>query len=119
VRFRHRLFEHFPLINRWFGIELPLAGGTDTLLRAVPTLMGDESPYRAVHIASYRAVYDLADLDRSRFIVPTGQSGHPFSRHYRDLAPLWRGLNYLTIPRMEAGRTDDVTILRLTPASAP
>ncbi len=119
VRFRHRLFEHFPLINRWFGIELPLAGGTDTLLRAMPTLMGDESPYRAVHVASFRAIYDLADLDRSRFIVPTGQSGHPFSRHYRDLASLWRGLDYLTIPRLEAGRTDDVTTLRLTPASAP
>jgi len=27
---------------------------------------------------------------RSRFIIATGQSGHIFSKHYRDLLPLWR-----------------------------
>ena len=39
--------------------------------------------------ATYRAIYDLADLDASRFVTATGQSGNPLSRHYRDLTTLW------------------------------
>ncbi|MFO0995183.1 MAG: penicillin acylase family protein [Alphaproteobacteria bacterium] len=118
VRFRHRLFEHIPPLGRWLGIELPLAGDTYTLLRAVPTLMAEEDPYRAIHIASMRAIYDLADLNRSRFILPTGQSGHPFSRHYRDMAPLWHGLDYVTIPR-SAGESEGGRVLTLKPTPTP
>ena len=32
---------------------------------------------------------DFADLDRSLMIISTGQSGHPFSRFYDQLAGLW------------------------------
>ena len=45
--------------------------------------------YDSVHAASLRAVYDLADLNRSRFMHAPGQSGHPLSPHYRDLAVRW------------------------------
>jgi penicillin amidase len=43
-----------------------------------------------VHGASYRGVYDLADLNRSLFIVTPGQSGNPLSRHARDFLTRWR-----------------------------
>ena len=43
----------------------------------------------------YRGVYDLADPDSSVFIISTGQSGHPLSRHYDDLAGLWRRGEYV------------------------
>lgn len=46
--------------------------------------------FEAVHGPAYRGAYDLADLDASRFIAAPGQSGHPLSRHARDLLQRWR-----------------------------
>ncbi len=37
-----------------------------------------------------RMVVDLADLDRSRWILVTGASGHPYHPHYIDQLELWR-----------------------------
>ncbi len=53
------------------------------------------NPYLNVHGAGYRGVYDLADPDSSVFIISTGQSGHFLSRHYDDLAQLWRRGEYI------------------------
>jgi len=39
--------------------------------------------------ASYREVADLANWDRSVTLNSPGQSGDPYSSHYRDLFPLW------------------------------
>ena len=46
-------------------------------------------PFARTHAAGFRGLYDLADPDKSRFMITTGQSGHIFSPHYRDLIPLW------------------------------
>ena len=46
---------------------------------AIPGAPATEIPFGAVHAAGYRAIYDLADPDRSRWIAATGQSGHPLS----------------------------------------
>ncbi len=51
----------------------------------------------AVHGPGYRGVYDLADLDRSRFIAAPGQSGNPLSRHARDLLRRWRDGGTVTL----------------------
>jgi penicillin amidase len=34
-------------------------------------------------------VVDVGNWDESRFALPGGQSGNPFSRHYDDLLPFW------------------------------
>ena len=44
-----------------------------------------------------RAIYDLADLNRSLYMHAPGQSGHPWSRHYRDLAEAWASGEYYEI----------------------
>ncbi|HAQ46568.1 MAG TPA: hypothetical protein DCR25_04515, partial [Rhodobacter sp.] len=38
---------------------------------------------------------DFADPDSSIFVLSTGQSGHPLSRHYDDLGLLWRRGEYV------------------------
>ncbi len=40
-------------------------------------------------IPSWRAVYDLGDLDRSIGVLPAGVSGNPASPHWDDQFPLW------------------------------
>jgi penicillin G amidase len=51
----------------------------------------DPEPYLNEFAASLRAVYDLseANADAGSIIFSTGQSGNPFSPHYRDLAQRW------------------------------
>ena len=71
------------------NIEQETGGGDYTLNRGAMSHMGDD-PYANVHAAGLRAVFDLADLDRSMFIVSTGASGHPLSDYYDNLSPLWR-----------------------------
>jgi len=47
------------------------------------------TPYTLRSHASERMLVDLADLDNSRSVLPTGQSGQPLSRHWGDQTPLW------------------------------
>jgi penicillin amidase len=72
--------------------------------------------YTATVIASWRAVYDLADLDRSIGVLPTGVSGNPASPHWNDQFPLWIAGEHhpmpFTRPAVEAAA---VTTLRLLP----
>ena len=39
---------------------------------------------RVAVIPSWRAIYDLADLDHSSGVSPTGVSGNPASPHWND-----------------------------------
>src|SRR3546814_11284759 len=57
----------------------------------------DQAPYANRHAPSLRAIYDLADLNRSQFIDSTGQSGHPLSPYYRDFAMPWATVQYISI----------------------
>ena len=41
-------------------------------------------------VPSMRMVVDLSNLDGSRWVQLTGESGHPFTDHYRDQFDLWR-----------------------------
>ena len=74
-----------PFVN----IVQETSGGDYTLNRGAVSHTGPD-PYANVHAAGLRAVFDLADLNRSMFVVSTGASGHPLSEYYRNLAPLWR-----------------------------
>jgi penicillin amidase len=42
-------------------------------------------------------VLDVGNWDQSRAINTPGQSGNPYSAHYRDLAPLWAAGEYVPL----------------------
>ncbi len=109
VRFPHLLFQFVPGIGRWFGTELPTPGDGYTVLRAGVRMSGPR-PFENVHGASFRGVYDLAELDASRFVIAPGQSGHPLSRHYRDFAPLWLAGGHVTLPARPETVGDTITL---------
>jgi penicillin amidase len=73
------------LLNRG---PYPLGGGKETVCAGDygQTPNGDEFYVGP----SYRQICDLADWDRSVSIHPTGQAGHPVSRHYFDFFETWR-----------------------------
>ena len=76
------------------------------------------NPFHNVHGAGYRGVYDFTDPDSSVFITSTGQSGHFLSRHYDDMAQLWRRGEYIPMSLDEnLARAGSVGVTRLIPAN--
>jgi penicillin amidase len=51
-------------------------------------------PYGVVIVPSYRQIVDLENLTRSVSMHTTGQSGHPYHRHYSDMIDSWRNVQY-------------------------
>ncbi len=88
--FSHDLFGLLGPFGRLSELGFPV-GGDDTSVAATSYVASAEPPlFPAVHGAGYRQVIDLTAPATSQFVTPTGQVGHPASRHYRDLAVLWQ-----------------------------
>ncbi len=112
----HPVMGDVPLLRYFVNIRQSTSGGDTTLLRGRTKGTGD-NPYLNVHGGGYRGVYDFADPDSSVFITATGQSGHPLSRHYDDLADLWRRGEYIPMSLdPDLARAAAVGITHLTPA---
>ncbi|MEP3297269.1 MAG: penicillin acylase family protein [Pseudoruegeria sp.] len=113
----HQVLGSIPVLSAFVNIRQSTSGGDNTLLRG-RTGGKDPDPYLNVHGAGYRGVYDFADPDSSVFIISTGQSGHPLSRHYDDLGELWRRGEYVPMsldPDLARAAAEGIT--RLIPAN--
>ena len=86
ARFTHPLGRLPGLEPLFVAAELPLGGDEQTVSNA--GFEGD-GPFDVAVVPSWRAVYDLADLDASGGVLPTGQSGNPASPHWSDQTELW------------------------------
>jgi penicillin amidase len=91
-----------PLLNRVADLALPSSGDYYTLDRGGGFEVPSDQPFARTHGAGFRGIYDLSNPDASRFIIATGESGHIFSPHYRDLAPLWLDGKSITLAGSEA-----------------
>ncbi|MFC4671867.1 penicillin acylase family protein [Seohaeicola nanhaiensis] len=111
----HPVLGEIPLLKTFVNIHQSTSGGDNTLLRG-RTSGEDPDPFTNVHGAGYRGVYDFTDPDSSVFIISTGQSGHPLSRHYDDLAQLWRRGEYIPMSLdVNLARAASVGITHLVP----
>ncbi len=86
---QHKVFSHAPLLDWMSDLSTPSSGGFYTLDRGGGWEPSPDRPFARTEGGGFRGLYDLADPEKSRFIIATGESGHIFSRHYRDLVPLW------------------------------
>jgi len=90
----HRPFSNVAALAPLFEVRTPTGGDPFTLNVGQYHLDKSDAPYANRHAASLRAIYDLADLERSVFIYQTGQSGNAFSRRYRDMSEDWVAVRY-------------------------
>ncbi|MEQ6247972.1 penicillin acylase family protein [Sulfitobacter sp. HNIBRBA3233] len=112
----HPVLGEVPVLRYFVNIRQSTSGGDHTLMRG-RTKGTDPDPFLNVHGAGYRGVYDFADPDSSVFINSTGQSGHFLSRHYDDLAQLWRRGEYIPMSLDEdLARAAAVGVTKLVPA---
>ncbi|GAB5436883.1 penicillin acylase family protein [Falsiruegeria mediterranea] len=112
----HPTLGKVPVLRFFVNIRQSTSGGDNTLQRG-RTSGEDPNPFYNVHGAGYRGVYDFADPDSSVFITSTGQSGHFLSRHYDDMAQLWRRGEYIPMSLdAELARAAAVGVTVLQPA---
>ncbi|WP_421121611.1 penicillin acylase family protein [Aquihabitans daechungensis] len=108
--FQHPLAK-VPGVSRLFDIRPRPVGGS---LNTVAMSASDpRHPWgRSIATATLRAVMDVGMPTRSRFALPGGQSGNPFSPHFRDQLSCWE--HGVGIP---IGRTEERfdTALTLVP----
>ena len=94
----HRPFGFVPVAKRLFSITPETPGDSFTVNVGHFFVRDDERPFANRHAASLRAIYDLADLERSLFMHSTGQSGNLLSPWYDSFADRWAKVDYVTIP---------------------
>ena len=104
--FGHPFLQNIPVIGALTTFRIPVPGDHGTINRG-----GTDETLASVHGASFRGVYDLADLDRSLFIAAPGQSGHPLSRHARDFLTRWRDGALVLLGPKPATITGDIRLL--------
>lgn len=94
--FKHPLGEVKGLDRIFNRGSVPVGGDANTVWQAA------YAPYHGYDLnsftASWRQIIDLADFNRSQAVLPSGESGHPGSRHYSDQTALWKKVQYHPMP---------------------
>ncbi|MFC4174158.1 penicillin acylase family protein [Microvirga sp. GCM10011540] len=99
-KLHHAQFEHAlaPLADDPTRAQMTVGrlamGGSAFSPRAASYRLSD---FRITSGASFRMVLDVGNWDESVVINTPGQSGNPFSAHYRDLAPIWAAGEYVPL----------------------
>src|SRR5262245_55450118 len=96
LELEHALFGK----HRWLGPvfncgPVPCGGNCNTVSQAA--VRPADPTANVNNVANMRAVFDLADLPKSTFVLCGGQSGNPFSPHHADQFPLWQRGEVFTI----------------------
>lgn len=110
ARFKSLLFSHIPVLGPLVDLSVPTGGDDFTLQRGS---FGPAEPglFANLHGAGLRMTADLAEPDRSRFVLSTGQSGNPLSSHWSDMLALWSAGQTLSL----SATRDFPHILQLEP----
>lgn len=112
----HRPFGKVPWLAPWFDLREPVPGDTYTINVGQYALRDAEAPFASRHGPGLRAIYDLADLENSRFIEAGGQSGNRLSPFYGNTLRPWAAGGSLPMRTrradVERGQLGTLTLLR-------
>lgn len=108
--FAHPILSRVPVLPMISDLNIGSDGGDYTVNRGMTAGQRHPNPHAHTDGSGYRAVYDLSNLDNSRFMIATGQSGNLLSPYYGDMLEDWRDGKYIKIIRRGEG-----TRLRLEP----
>ena len=106
----HRPLGQVPVLRELFNVQTPSSGDAFTVNVGQYWASEKHLPLANRHAASMRAVYDLADLERSTFIYQTGQSGLVWSASYRDMSRQWASGQQRPLQRQPARWQHQLTL---------
>ncbi len=108
VRFRHAL-DQLASLESLLDLGPFARPGDGTTVDATAFTSAN---FNQIAGASYREIFDVSDWDQSKVVNAPGESGQPDSRHYGDLAPLWRDGKYFPLAYSQQA-VEQVTTERL------
>ncbi|MEY4751982.1 MAG: hypothetical protein RIQ60_4196 [Pseudomonadota bacterium] len=121
ARAEHRPFSKLASLAWLFELRVPVGGDGHTVNVSRVGLKADGSSdllYLSEHGPSLRAVYDVGDPSKSRFIYSSGQSGNPLSPLYRRFLGRWVSNGSLPLwSPVGSGAVDTLTLVA-APAGA-
>ncbi|CAN5382015.1 penicillin acylase family protein [soil metagenome] len=110
----HRPFSKLPILAKFFDLKIASPGDTYTVNVGRYNLRDDQELFVNRQAASLRALYDLSNLENSRFIHSTGQSGNVFSPLYRNFVERWARVEYVPMrmdrPAVEKNKLGTLTL---------
>lgn len=93
--FEHPVLTGTPVLSRVVDVQLARGGSAETIDLSGVVYEPESRQYRTTTGPSLRMLCDLAEPERSRFMVAPGQSGNALSARYRDLAGRWQRGEYV------------------------
>lgn len=116
ARSEHRPFARVSPLDRVFDLRVPVGGDTNTVNVAGYTIRNQDEPFIDRHGPSLRQIIDFNDLEQSRFMLSTGQSGNRLSPFYSSFAKRWAAVESVPM-RMHRAEVEQGArgILRMTP----
>lgn len=84
----HPLGSQKPL-DKIFNVKTDPVPANDESVNKLAFKLNGEGIYKVTSGPAMRILLDFMDADRSLSVLPTGQSGNRFSKHYRDQASLY------------------------------
>lgn len=113
IEFRHPFGEVFPF-NHYFNYgPYPVAGNATTINKSEYDLSTDRFSVKV--FPSFRRITDLADINLSYSVLPTGQSGQSMSEWYFDQYPLWAAGQMKTVAMRRSPATNLRNHLKFIP----
>jgi penicillin amidase len=102
-------------LDRALGLNIgPFGSAGSSYTVNVAGYGGRKVPFVNGYGPSQRHVVDLAHVDdQGGFVIPTGQSGIPFSPHYRDQTEMWRTGRLWRIP-LDREKSEARAVHRMT-----
>ncbi|MCX6174118.1 MAG: penicillin acylase family protein [Ignavibacteriales bacterium] len=129
VTFKHMFHDKSGLLDKIINIGPFSIGGDGTTIfnteYSFPelfesnrdlTMLHRSEQYENILGPSMRYIFDFADPDHLEFILPTGESGHFMSDHYKDMSEMWLKGKYITVPLKEDEfKKSTINVLKLIP----
>lgn len=113
LTFRHPLGIVWPF-SKWFNIgPFPHPGSRETVMSAF--YFYSEKGYETFVGPVLRFIIDMADVRNARVVIDSGESGLPFTRHYKDMNKYWKEGNFIKIIIDEKGLSESKDVLTLIP----
>ena len=107
-------FDKVSLLRNFFNVGPFKTNGTFAVLNNQAFLINGDGIYEVKSGPSTRRIIDFSDVENSVTIIPTGQSGNVFSKHYNDQSQKYLDGEFvkMLINQEDIQRSKDKLVLR-------
>lgn len=104
-----------PSLKKYFTVGPFPSSGTGGTLNNQNFRAMDDGRYKVISIPSTRRIVDFSDIENGISILPTGQSGNPLSKHYKDQAEMYVNGDFRKMMMNEEEIKSSSDLLRFVP----